>query len=231
MGNSAEADTALLPSIVPQANYNRANITGYHPTSCDFSLIHENIADTEHTTYLHGETIGNGARIEFRKAGKIHGVMDIEPKKITFLSNARDMPPSNFDLALWGPEQTENINISTSAVFTAPGYFSAELEWTRSVRSPGIASQPIKAIYIWCATPVSANSCHFWWDLGFDGPVRNPQAVKDIWSKVIQEDIDIVEGLQKSVDARLDERTTDLLVSADRPIAAIRRLLKTMAEA
>ncbi len=46
MGDPEIADPALLPTFVRQSNANQINITGYQVTNCDFSLIHENIADT-----------------------------------------------------------------------------------------------------------------------------------------------------------------------------------------
>ncbi|MGC3980206.1 MAG: Rieske 2Fe-2S domain-containing protein [Steroidobacteraceae bacterium] len=230
MGCPENADPTLLPTIVRKRNADQV-IAGYQLTSCDFSLIHENIADTEHTLYLHGKTVGNDVRIDFRRKGKVHGVMDADSRAITFLSSARDIPPSKFDIALLGLEKTESCNISTNAVFTAPGCFSAEIEWAPSERRPGSAGQSVKGLYMWCSTPISDNSCHFWWDLAFDGAVFNPEVVKDLWSKLIKEDIDIVEGVQRSIDSSRDAKVTDLLVVADRPVAAIRRLLRAMGEA
>src|SRR5581483_7542675 len=142
MGDPARADPALLPTITWQPKPNELCISGYRVTNCDFSLIQENISDLEHSIYLHGECFGYSHRIRSR----VHGTMDVKDREIKFRSMMRMMPPSKLDLAFLELEGNEEVIQSTSAVFTGPGCFSAEIEMTRSIRKPG-ASNLIKAFY------------------------------------------------------------------------------------
>lgn len=226
MGDPGKADPSLLPASNWQDDSKQVRVTGYRVTNCGYSLIHENLADTEHVLYLHGDSLTGGTRREFRN--RVHGVMDVGSSKITFLSVTRNTPASILDRVLFGIEDNQGMDTSMTSVFTAPGCFSSEQKITRRVPEEGFPST-VNVRYLWCTTPISANSCHFWWDLTFLGAACDQKPIEDIWSRAINEDIDIVEAIQTSVN--LDSEygnVTDALVAADRAVAAVRKLLKKM---
>ena len=223
MGDPAKADPGLLPTINSQGDSKRVCVSGYRIINGGYSLIHENLADTEHVLYLHSDSLGGGIRRDFR--GAVHGVMDIESSKITFLSTTRNMPASPVDRVLLGIEENQGVDMLMTSVFTAPGCFSSEQKFTRRAPKEGFPNA-VNVRYLWCTTPISADSCHFWWDLTFFGAACGQKAIEDIWSRAIEEDIDIVEGIQSSIN--LGGNTTDALVAADRAVAAVRNLLKKM---
>ena len=227
MGNPEKADPGLLPTISLQDDSSeRVRVTGYRITNCGYSLIHENLADTEHVFYLHGDSLAGSLRRDFRS--RAHGVMDIEPSKITFASASRNMPATTVDRVLFEVEDNQGFDSSVTSVFTAPGCFSSEQKTTRRVPREGFPDT-VKVRYLWCSTPISADSCHFWWDLTFFGAACGQKPIEDIWSRAIEEDIDIVEGIQCSINSSFEYgSTTDALVTADRAVAAVRKLLKKM---
>lgn len=229
MGDPASADPALLPSITSPNDAADLRIANHRVINCDYAAIHENLADAEHPRYLHRDTFENHRATLFRH--RMSGVMDVSPRQITFLSRCDDVPASSFESLLLGVDKNQGIDSLMTSIFTIPGCFSVEVTCKKRVPKPGIPDQ-VKGYYLWCSTPISSNSCHFWWVLTYDHAHGVRREVAEIWGKAIQEDIDVLEAIQSSMDwSKGCDDATEILVASDRPAAAIRRILRKAMEA
>lgn len=229
MGDPAIADPDLLPSITSPNDAPDLRIAGHQVINCGYAAIHENLADAEHPRYLHRDSFKNHRSTLFTH--RMSGVMDISPKQVTFLSRCDDVPPSSYESLLLGIDKNQGIDSFMTSTFTVPGCFSVEATIMNRAPAPGMPEQ-VSGYYLWCSTPISSNSCHFWWVLTYDHAHRVRREVAEIWEKAIQEDIDVLEAIQGSIDwSKECEGATEILVASDRPAAAVRRILRKAVQA
>ncbi|WP_244319056.1 hypothetical protein [Steroidobacter agaridevorans] len=229
MGDPGRADPDLLPSLPSLHTRAEIYIAGHRVIACDYSAIHENLADAEHPFYLHRGAFENHRVTLVRH--RMSGVMEVAPRQITFLSRCDEVPPTNFETLLLGLEKNQGIDIAMTSIFTVPGCFSVDVNCKSHSPSAGRPGQ-VNGCYLWCSTPSVANSCHFWWILSYDHAYQGHAQVAEIWNKAIQEDIDVLEAIQRSIDWSMDRvEGREMLVAADRPVAAIRRMLSKAVEA
>lgn len=228
MGNPAKADPTLLPNIACHADA-PVRIIGHRVTNCNYAAIHENLADTEHVLYLHGESAGTGHSVSSRRQAP--GAMDVSSRRVTFFSRRIDIPAGKLESLLLGLDENQGVDKSTIATFTVPGCYLTEIAWKNRAPRPGMPAH-VAGYYLWCSTPISNTSCHFWWALTYDHGHQVRREIEEAWNQVIEEDIDVLESIQSSMDWRkcIDD-IPEIFVAADRSVVAIRRILTTAVEA
>jgi len=216
----------------------RAKGTVFH-VKCDYELIIENLLDLSHLSFVHRSTIGNYATAEqaavdvTRTDGDVtvaRWMIDTPPpptyvKAGGFKGNVdrwqfiRFTPPCSVRLDVGALDTGRGAPQLKNAAFAAEG------------RLPGgIEMRNLNAI-----TPETEKTCHYFWAQAHNFMIDRPEVTEMLFGQIkeaFQQDWDVFEGQQKSID--LDPRAPRVNLSADagqvQSIRLLRRLIQEEAD-
>lgn len=154
LGDAAKADPALVPDFHWMDDPEWAVAEGYHFIHADYHFLVDNLLDLSHETFVHPETIGNGAVADSPVSAKVIGGKTVRVH--------RDMhgcePPPQF-VALGG--FTGLIDRWHTTLYTPPGFCIIEVGAVpagEADRSKGFEARILNLI-----TPATAKSSHYFW--------------------------------------------------------------------
>ena len=186
MGDPALADPALIPDFHWMDDPEWAVAEGYHHVNADYRFLVDNLLDLSHETFVHPETIGNGAvadspasvKVLERKTVRVHrDMLDCEP------------PPQFIALAGFGGR----IDRWHTTFYTPPGFCVIEVGAVpagTSDRSTGFEARILNLI-----TPEAERSSHYFW-----AHARN----------IRREDMALTEVIRRSIVETFDQDKTVL---------------------
>ena len=154
MGDAALADPALIPDFHWMDDPEWAVAEGYHHVAADYRFLVDNLLDLSHETFVHPETIGNGAvadspasvKVLDRKSVRVHrDMLRCEP------------PPQFISLA----DFTGRIDRWHTTFYTPPGFCIIEVGAVPAGtddRAAGFEARILNLI-----TPETERTSHYFW--------------------------------------------------------------------
>lgn len=199
MGNAVLADQRLIPNFYWFDDPAWATAEGHHHVAADYRFLVDNLLDLSHETFVHPETIGNGAVAE-------------SPVKVTTNADAvrahRDIrscePPPQF-VALAG--FTGPIDRWHTTLYTPPGFCVIEVGAVPA--GTGDLARGFEVRILNLITPETATSSHYFWaharqirrkDVALTDAIRRSVIETFDQNKVVLEAQQIEAGLAGSVD-------------------------------
>ena len=218
MGDANAADRALIPDLHWMESGDWVVAEGYHRIEANFRLLVDNLLDLSHETFVHPETIGNGA------------VAD-SPVSVTIIDKKtvrahRDMmgaePPPQF-IALAGFR--DRIDRWQTTLYTPPGLCVIEVGAVPAGTND--ASRGFEARILNMITPETERSSHYFW-----GHARNirleESALTDVIRRSVLDTFDqdkaILEAQQVACD-RIDTLDPQVVLGIDSGPVQGRRVL------
>jgi phenylpropionate dioxygenase-like ring-hydroxylating dioxygenase large terminal subunit len=154
MGDAAKADPALIPDFHWLDDPAWAVAEGYHFIAADYRFLVDNLLDLSHETFVHPETIGNGAVADSPVSA---GLIDGKTVRVH-----RDMfgcePPPQF-VALGG--FTGLIDRWHTTFYTPPGFCIIEVGAVPAGETGN--SNAFEARILNLITPATEKSSHYFW--------------------------------------------------------------------
>ena len=193
MGDPALADPALVPAVPWMDDPAWAAAEGYHFVAADYRLLVDNLLDLSHETFVHPETIGNGAVADSPVSAR---TLDKAVVRVH-----RDMPdcqaPPQFR-ALGG--FTGPIDRWHTTIYAPPGYCLIEVGAVpagQAERGGGFAR------IINLITPATATTSHYFWAHARNMRIEDASLTDVIRASVAEtfdQDKVILEAQQKAID-------------------------------
>jgi phenylpropionate dioxygenase-like ring-hydroxylating dioxygenase large terminal subunit len=219
MGDAAAADPALVPEAFWFANPAWATATGYHYIEADYRLLIDNLLDLSHESFVHTDTIGNGAVADSPVTAQI---VDGRVKVHRFMANT---PPPPFYTTTTGV--STNIDRWHTTYYDVPGTVIIENGSMPAGTDIALAKQRRILNFI---TPETATSSHYFWGVARQWELDNAELTETIRTDVIHtfdQDKVLLEAQQRvlSSDPSLNAFPVTIKIDAG-PILG-RRLLET----
>lgn len=157
MGEPSKADPSLIPDLHQNEHEEWAGDGGYTDLNCDYRLLIDNLMDLTHETFVHGSSIGNDAVAEAPFSLK-HSDKDV---KLTRWMLDIDAPPF-FKKQLGKPGNVDRWQLIT---FQSPSTVTIDVGVapTGTGAPEGDRSQGITGFVLHSVTPVTENSCRYFW--------------------------------------------------------------------
>ena len=154
MGDPKRADPATIPDFHWMDDPRWAVAEGYHHVDADYRFLVDNLLDLSHETFVHPETIGNGAVADSPANVKV-----IERKTVRVHRDmlACEAPPQFIALAGF----TDKIDRWHTTLYTPPGFCIIEVGAVpagRNDRATGFEARILNLI-----TPETERSSHYFW--------------------------------------------------------------------
>ena len=154
MGDPKRADPATIPDFHWMDDPQWAVAEGYHHVDADYRFLVDNLLDLSHETFVHPETIGNGAVAESPANVKV-----IERKTVRVHRDmlACEAPPQFIALAGF----TGKIDRWHTTLYTPPGFCIIEVGAVpagTNDRTAGFEARILNLI-----TPETERSSHYFW--------------------------------------------------------------------
>ena len=218
MGDAAAADAAVVPNAMWFANPEWATATGYHHMDAEYRLVIDNLLDLSHETFVHAETIGNGAVADSPVTAQI---VDGRVKVHRFMANC---PPPPFYVQTTGV--TTHIDRWHTTYYEPPGFVL--IENGSMPAGSGMAAAKERRVVNFI-TPETATSSHYFWGVARQWELANVELTEKIRKDVIatfDQDKVLLEAQQRvlSSDPRLAAFPVTIKIDAG-PILG-RRLLE-----
>ena len=195
MGDPKRADPATIPDFHWMDDPQWAVAEGYHHVDADYRFLVDNLLDLSHETFVHPETIGNGAVAESPAKVKV-----IERKTVRV---HRDMlgceaPPQFIALAGF----TGKIDRWHTTLYTPPGFCIIEVGAVPAGTNDHTAGFEARILNL--ITPETERSSHYFWAHARNIR-RNDAALTDTIRRSIVDTFDqdktVLEALQIESDA------------------------------
>mgnify|MGYP001182728992 CR=1 FL=1 len=223
MGDAAAADPALIPDVYWRDDPGWEAWGAHWNVGCAYDLLIEIQLDNTHAPFVHPDTLGSGA------------ITDTPPnveRTGNSVSAARwmmDVAPSpTFSRAL-GTEG--NVDRWLLWEFSPPSLcaFDIGCAYAGTGADKGDRSQGITLHTAHFMTPESRTRCHYFWSVGRNYKIDD-DALTDVmteeFSRIFQEDVEVVEAQQKSMDAAPGWKAID--VNTDGPVLQARQLMQRL---
>ena len=219
MGDAAIADPGNIPDAIWFANPAWATATGYHYIEADYRLLIDNLLDLSHETFVHQDTIGNGAVADSPVTAQ---VADGRVRVHRFMANT---PPPPLYAQTTG--FTGNIDRWHTTFYEPPGYVL--IENGSMPAGTGIANAKQRRVVNF-VTPETATSSHYFWGVGRQWDLEDHKMTEGIRLDVVKtfdQDKVLLEAQQRvlSSDPALSAFPVTIKIDAG-PILG-RRLLET----
>ena len=222
MGDARAADPVRVPDAVWFANPAWATASGYHHIGAEYRLLVDNLLDLSHETFVHQDTIGNGAVADSPVTAQI---VDGRVKVHRFM---RDCPPPPFYTQTTG--FTANIDRWHTTYYEPPGYVVIENGSMPAGTDMAAAKQRRVLNFV---TPETSTSSHYFWGVARQWDIENHDLTEYIRKNVIRtfdQDKELLEAQQHvlSSDPALQAFPVTIKIDAG-PILG-RRLLEARIE-
>lgn len=175
MGDAEQADPALVPDFHWMDADAWAVAEGYHHVRANYRLLVDNLLDLSHETFVHPETIGNGAVAESPVAVSI-----VEKKTVRAHRDMKNAEPPPQFVALAG--LTEPIDRWHTTLYTPPGFCVIEVGAVPA--GSGDLARGFEARILNLITPETETSSHYFW-----GHARNIRRNEAELTDVIRQSI------------------------------------------
>ena len=219
MGDAALADPALIPDAVWFANPAWATAAGYHHIAADYRLLVDNLLDLSHESFVHVDTIGNGAVADSPVTAQI---VDGRVKVHRFMANN---PPPPFYTQTTG--LTQNIDRWHTTYYDPPGYVLIENGSMATGTDIANAKQRRVVNFV---TPETATSSHYFWGVARQWERTNTELTELIRKDVIHtfdQDKELLEAQQRVLDSDPSLQAFPVNIKIDAGPILGRRLLET----
>lgn len=175
MGAAHLADPATIPDAFWFANPAWATATGYHHIGADYRLLVDNLLDLSHETFVHQDTIGNGAVADSPVTAQL---VDGRVRVHRMMANCE--PPPFY-------KQTtgfvQNIDRWHTSFYEPPGYVLIE---NGSKPAGSDLSTALQRRVINFVTPETATSSHYFWGVARQWELGNADLTEYIRNDVIK---------------------------------------------
>jgi hypothetical protein len=141
-----------------------------------------------------------------------------------------DVPLAPVEAAAMGFASGKRVNRFGKCTSTPPGCYFAEWEFQDSGPVDGTHSgQSLRGLH--CVTPITRDRCHWWWAYIQDYGHKAARAFQAGWEAILKQDREILEAIQSRRERDATEHIVpQVLVSADRALGELRRLLRRALE-
>lgn len=223
LGEAELADPALVPDIHWFADPNWAVSDGYHRIEADYRLVTDNLLDLSHETYVHKETIGNGAVAD----SPVHVTVEHE-----YLVRAHremlDIDPPPFFARMMGYEG--KIDRLQTAVYMPPGI---NMTIASVLPAGGDRDKAYTGRAMHLLTPETEHSTHYFW-----GFVRNYRLedsemtdfIREALRHTFDQDKVLLELQSKALRELPEARVPGVAIRVDGAPIQARRLLGALIE-
>jgi phenylpropionate dioxygenase-like ring-hydroxylating dioxygenase large terminal subunit len=223
MGEAALADPAAIPEAIWFANPAWATASGYHHIAADYRLLVDNLLDLSHETFVHTDTIGNGAVADSPVTASI---VDGKVKVHRFMANT---PPPPFYTQTTG--LTQNIDRWHTTFYDPPGYVL--IENGSMAAGDEIARAKLRRIVNF-VTPETETSSHYFWGVARQWELSNTDLTERIRTDVVRtfdQDKELLEAQQRVLDSDPSLQSFPVSIKIDAgPILGRRLLAQRIAE-
>jgi vanillate O-demethylase monooxygenase subunit len=175
MGDADRADPAAVPDAIWFANPAWATAAGYHYIEADYRLLIDNLLDLSHETFVHQDTIGNGAVADSPVTAQI---VDGRVRVHRFMANN---PPPPLYAQTTG--FTTNIDRWHTTYYDPPGYVLIENGSMPAGTDIAGAKQRRVINFV---TPETATSSHYFWGVGRQWELEDQAMTEGIRLDVIK---------------------------------------------
>ena len=195
MGDPDRADPDLVPDFHWMDDPQWAIAEGYHYVAADYRLLVDNLLDLSHETFVHPETIGNGAVADSPVAVKV-----IDRKVVRAHRDMLDCEPPPQFISLAG--FTGRIDRWHTTIYTPPGFCVIEVGAVAAGsndRSSGFEARILNLI-----TPETERSSHYFWaharNIRLD-EVELSAVIRSSIEETFDQDKRVLEAQQIEIDA------------------------------
>jgi len=219
MGEAADANPADIPDTHWMVDDSWATVTHSVLFKCRADLIHDNLLDLTHESFLHQSTVGDDYIYE-------HGItVEVEGNVV----NVDRLMPS----VEAPPLYAETMGISGNYDrFHCTEFFVPNLHVLHSgitgegrPREEGYLIKVLNGI-----TPIDANNSWYYYAFSRNFAVENQEATEQLkvgLAQVLKEDADALEAQEIGMQSR-SEREFDVLIAQDGGVAKARRVMQAM---
>ena len=219
MGESAAADPASVPDAEWFANPAWETVAGYHYIAADYRLLVDNLLDLSHETFVHQDTIGNGAVADSPVTAQL---VDGRVKVHRFMSNCQ--PPPFYKQTTGF---TTNIDRWHTTFYEPPGIVVIENGSMPAGTDIAAAKQRRILNFI---TPETATSSHYFWGVARQWELGNTALSDGIRADVIKtfdQDKVLLEAQQRVLDSDPSLQAFPVTIKIDAGPILGRRLLES----
>ena len=223
LGPTDLADENLIPDVHWMSGPGWTASKGYHHIEADFRLVNDNLLDLSHETYVHKETIGNGAVADSPV------VATIEEGRV--VRDHREMPniipPPFFAMML---NASGRINRWQVAIHMPPGINMTEAGFhaVGTDRAKALMIRPLHLL-----TPETEHSTHYFWgtcrNFNHDDPVLT-ERIREGTAHTFDQDKTLLEIQDRALRARGMPPIPQAALKVDVAPAQGRRLLAALVE-
>lgn len=186
----------------------------------NYQLLMDNLMDLSHFGFLHRGTLDLE---DWDKPPEL----DVQEDKVVFWQKWDARPLPGMAAFVSGLERHQTVEYLSEATWMAPGFFSGR-DWYKNTNAkPGERSE-FNMRTVHALTPMSMNTFRYFYFGGFDVemPADAMKAMTDIGPVVFKEDGDMTEWIQQIIDRDTRTDYPEIVLAADAPQMAARRLLK-----
>jgi phenylpropionate dioxygenase-like ring-hydroxylating dioxygenase large terminal subunit len=174
LGEPDLADPELVPDVGWIDAPGWTPCAGYHHFDAEYRLVSDNLLDLSHETYVHKETIGNGAVADAPVRVAVDGQVVRAFREMPDIE-----PPPFFTMLLGGPGR---INRWQTAMWAPPGINMTEagVHFVGTRREDAFVSRVYHLL-----TPETAHSTHYFWVLARNYRLDDTELTRNIHAAVV----------------------------------------------
>jgi hypothetical protein len=230
MGETVAADVARLPQIDWPTDPTAMRLSRYTMAHCDYASLHTNFLDLAHVMFLHDmekDWLQYGSAPRSLQADT---TLEETPHTLVRTTRRYGSDPLALDVKALGMDPAHKIDCFHRVTFLPPGCYYQE-ETSECVSIPREERRPYGFRGVYCTTPISAASCHWWWLYAFDFGHHLAHEYQARWDFVLQEDLDLLEDMQRRKERNPHPTDSEVRVHTDRAPAAVRRMIQALIDA
>jgi len=227
MGEAAKADESLLPKwwFCEHEGWKRSS-SHYLHFDCNYELITDNLLDVTHLAFIHANSIGSPAILEFPAKTEVKG------REVNLQRWILDRPPPPMYKA--AGKYAGNVDRGQIVDFEPPCHtvnhaICVEAGLGGFEMKPGANTHKLHVCAISAPTPATEKSTHYFFCFSRSFALGDPnvdKAFNETMVNVFREDKDVIEAQQRMMDLKPDAPQINILVDAA-PVAA-RRMLREL---
>lgn len=226
IGDQARADVQMVPDFWPCSRQGWTFDGGYNHVKCDYRLLIDNLMDLTHETYVHVGSIGQQELMEAPIDTRLEGDAVVVTR---WMANVEAPPFWKNALKKEGKVNRWQICrfIEPSNVIIDVGVSPVEAKDTIESHDSGVRGFVIDAM-----TPQDEVTTHYFWGMArnFDiGDAGVTGRIKAQQNAVFEEDYDVLEAQQRSIELNADMRMRNFSIDAGG--AQARRVIERLASA